>query len=486
MTHKIGLSLAVIFSGSVLFAAQPSNAELLKRIEQLEAKLKTNGTDNATSKTRSVSVAVDHADEDDDTAYGKIIIGGDYRFSVDNLNYDLADGSTAKNDNVLTNRLWLTFSYRPNENLYFSTKLAFNKVFGQPVVYAPGGEAPFDGFDWIASTTNTDDEFRVKNAYIDYKDDNLFGAPVPWDFGVGRRPTSYTKLLSLRDDMAPSSPLGHVVSAEFDGGHLGFDLDKITGIPGMRIKFAAGRGASYVMPTLSATPDAEWGENIDMYDVNFVFFSDEHWHSELQAMYITNLIDIANAGYDAQGNFNPANFNPAFDTVGDMYLGAFMVSYDADASWNYTKLFASVGLSQTDPDAGKAMLGSTEEKTGNSIWVGMQTRLLGGKFGLEYNHGSKYWRSFTYGEDTLAGSKIATRGDAYEAYYTYEIMKGFSCQVRYTYMDYDYTGSNGFFGSQTGTPMDIDMIKAYMANADIAKAVVDKAQDLRFYLRYRF
>ena len=481
MTQKITLSLAALLATSSLFAAQPSNEELLKRIEKLESAAASQHT---TAQETKYVVPVANI-TNNDSVYGKLIIGGDYRFSVDNLNYDLADGSTAKNDGVLTNRLWLNFSYKPNRHLDFGAQLAFNKVFGQPVVYAPGGKAPFDGFDWIASSTNTDNRFRVKTAYINYRNDSVFGADIPWDFGVGRRPTSYTKLLSLRDDTAPSSPLGHIVSAEFDGGHLGFNLDKVTGVSGMRIKFATGRGASYVMPSLSATPDADWGKDINMFDVNFVPYSDSRLHTELQAMYITNLIDIANAGYDRQGNFNPQNFNPAFDTVGDMYLGAFMVSYDAE-SLNHTKLFASVGLSQTDPKDGKTMLGSPDKETGSSYWVGMQTALLGGKFGLEYNHGSKYWRSFTYAEDTVAGSKMATRGNAYEAYYTREIMKGFSFQVRYTYMDYDYTGSNGFFGSQTGTPMDIDFVKQYMAQTDIAKAVVDKAQDLRFYLRYKF
>ena len=481
MKKQMTLSLVAMMATSSLYATQASNADLLKRIEQLEAKV---GTSQTTSEKSGKSI-IPVVGINNDTKYGKIKIGGDYRFSVDNLNYDLANGKSAQNDGVLTNRLWLTFSYEPNEHLKFSTKLAFNKVFGQPVIFAPGGKAPFDGFDWIASTTNTDDEFRVKNAYIDYKDDNLFGSDISWDFGVGRRPTSYNKLISLRDDMAPSSPLGHIVSAEFDGGHLGFDLDKATGISGMRVKFAAGRGASYVMPSLSPTPDAEWGDNINMFDMNFVPYSDSHLHTELQVMYVTNLIDLVNAGYDRQGNFDPQAYNPAFDTVGDMYLGAFMVSYNAD-TLNNTKFFASVGLSQTDPKDGKTMLGSPDKETGSSYWVGMQTDLLGGRFGLEYNHGSQYWRSFTYAEDTMAGSKMATRGDAYEAYYTYYLMEGFSFQVRYTYMDYDYTGSNGFFGSQTGTPMDIDFVKQYMANTDIAKAVVDKAQDLRFYLRYHF
>ncbi len=473
--------MMIILATSSLYATQPSNAELLKRIEQLETQL-------STKPHNYDSIVQFGTKKEGESVYGKLIIGGDYRFSLDTLDYDLASGNTADHDGLLTNRLWLNFSYKPNRHIDFNTKLAFNKVFGQPAVYAPNGKAPFDGFDWIASTTNTDDQFRVKNAYINYRDDTIFGADIPWNFGVGRRSTSYNKLASLRDDMAANSPLGHIVSAEFDGGHLGFNLQNSTGINGMSIKLAAGRGVSYVMPSLSATPDANWGEDVNMFDVNFVPYSNDQIHTELQAMYITNLIDITNAGYDQKGAFNPQNFNTMFDDVGNMYLTSFMTSYKVKDIDN-TMLFASFAVSQSDPNPGETMFGSKDEEVGTSYWVGMQRDCIltkDAKIGLEYNHGSQYWRSFTYAEDTVAGSKMATRGDAYEAYFTKHITKGLSFQARYTYMDYKYTGSNGFFGAQTGTAMKISDVKKYMAGTDLANSIVDNAQDIRFYLRYQF
>ena len=127
------------------------------------------------------------------------------------------------------------------------------------------------------------------------------------------------------------------------------------------------------------------------------------------------------------------------------------------------------------------MLGSPDAKTGYSEWVGLQFPSLiskEGRWGVEYNHGSKYWRSITYGEDTNIGSKLAARGNAYEAYFTEPLVDNvLSFQLRYTYINYDYMGSNAFFGdsglstkiSATGTP-----------NA------VKEAQDIRAYLRYKF
>ena len=457
--NKIGLSIAAFVATSSLHAATPSNAQLLERIEELETQVA-----NSQKATELAPVA----QTENSTVFGKLKVNGDYRFAIDNLHYKLANGSTANNSSLLTNRLWLNFSYKPNKHIDFNTKLAFNKVFGQPFIQ--GGQAPFDGFDWLASTTNTDDRFRVKNAYINYRN-TLLDGELPWNFGVGRRSTSYNQLISWRDDSKANSPLGHIVSAEFDGGHLAFNLSKITDIPGMKVKFAAGRGASYVAPSISPTPNSDWGKNINMFDINYVFYSDDVLHAELQAMHVTNLIDLN----------DPMNPNKGFSTVGDMNLGSFMMTYNAK-NLNDTKFFASFGLSQTDPNDGQGMLGSSDEEIGTSYWLGTQSALLDGRFGLEYNHGSKYWRSFTYAEDTVAGSKLATRGNAYEAYYTKEIMKGLSFQVRYTYLDYDYTGSQGFFGNTTGMAMKVADTK----KSSMASQIVEKAEDVRLYLRYKF
>jgi len=151
-----------------------------------------------------------------------------------------------------------------------------------------------------------------------------------------------------------------------------------------------------------------------------------------------------------------------------------------------TFFFVSGAVSKTDPKDDQGMLGSAagESKTGYSAWAGIQMPSFmseDGRWGVEYNYGSAYWRSITYREDTNIGSKLATRGSAYEAYFTeYLVEDILSLQVRYTYIDYKYTGSNGFFGNTTGTAT---KISENMANASM---YVDTAQDIRFYLRYKY
>jgi uncharacterized protein DUF3373 len=53
-------------------------------------------------------------------------------------------------------------------------------------------------------------------------------------------------------------------------------------------------------------------------------------------------------------------------------------------------------------------------------------------------------------------------------------------QIRYTYIDYEYSGSNGFFGNTSGASTKITSTMPGAAN------YVDTAQDIRFYLKYKY
>ncbi|MFA6788599.1 MAG: DUF3373 family protein, partial [Arcobacteraceae bacterium] len=115
-------------------------------------------------------------------------------------------------------------------------------------------------------------------------------------------------------------------------------------------------------------------------------------------------------------------------------------------------------------------------ETGHSYLIGINMPDVftdKARFGIEWNQGSKYWRSMTYGEDTMAGSKIAARGTAWEIYRHQKLTDALSFTLRYTHIDYDYTGSNGFFGEE-GTP-----------NA-IGATDVSEAQNITANIRYRF
>jgi len=419
--------------------------------------------------------------------------GVDLRTSLDNIHYKMADGSTQKNDALFSNRLWLNMSYAATKELSFVGQLAYNKTFGQRSMTATS--APFEGFDWVSSEAAYDDTLRVRSAYFFYNDDEFFGTDIPWTISIGRRPSTEGHLVNFRDDVEASSPLAHTVNVEFDGASAKFGMEELIGLDGSYVKLCAGRGMSNAEPRFTSAPyssqDAETN-NIDMLGLIIVPYDDKQYSTGFQYTYANNLVDTITAPFLANGSAN-GSYSPAMETVGGLHTAtAFaMVHGIGDGISDFlddSMIFISGAMSKTDPYANKqGMLGSTESQTGYSYWIGTQFPSLiseEGRWGAEFNHGSNYWRPITYSEDTLIGSKIAARGDAYELYFTEPLIDDIlTFQLRYTYINYDYTGSNGFFGSTSGTPMAIDGIPS---GTDLGASAVDKAQDIRAYIRYKF
>ncbi|MFT6927295.1 MAG: hypothetical protein ACJAZP_002928 [Psychromonas sp.] len=405
----------------------------------------------------------------------------DYRVTMDSIEYKMADGTTAKNDGLLSNRLEIGMGYQPFDNLVFHGLLSYNKAYGESL-----GETGMGDFDWVTNENLSDNGLNVKEVYMLYLGDQFFGnEQIPWTASLGRRPSTNGFIANNREGYdQPKSPLGHSINVEFDGLSISAKLDQITGVSGMDAKICAGRGlSSATFPRFSSTgtdyADSDGGiDNIDMIGFIVTPYNNGQYDIKAQYYFANNMIgydkDNTAAGFQDFGNLQNMTLSMQVNGVGE-FINDFL---------DDTVLFASASASQTLPKDGMAMLGSTDKEIGYSYWVGATFPAFfeGDRFGLEYNHGSKYWRSFTYGEDTLIGSKIAARGDAYEAYYNIPIIgESLYFQLRYTYINYDYTGSNGFFGSASGTPT---------AMADIASGYggyyVESAQDLRAMIRYNY
>ena len=424
--------------------------------------------------------------------------GVDYRFAIDNMKYKMADGSEQGNDAFMTNRFWLNMDWMATQNLSFRAQLAYNKAFGARSGWG-SNYTPMETFDWITNENAYDDIVRVRSAYFLYKDKSFFGADIPWTFSIGRRPSTNGHLVNLRDDDGAASPMGHTINVEFDGLSSKFTLENITGVNGMYVKLCAGRGGTNANPkflttnqmgVVSASPAYSSGDDvgdIDLAGLIFVPWTNGQYGIATQYYYANNLIDAdingtgVLQGMKAVGGMHSFTANLTVSGIGNEWSDYLDDSF----------FFISGAMSVTNPEEGKMMLGSDKAETGYSIWAGLQMPSFmtdEGRWGIEYNKGSKYWRSITYGEDTNIGSKLAARGDAYEAYFTEPLIEDIlSLQVRYTYIDYKYAGSNGFFGETTGTPHLISALPSgNPMNPLDASHFVDTAQDIRFYLRYRY
>ena len=467
-----------------------------KRIEKIEKKLDT------VSKTATAAKVQSGNDN--------LKWDVDFRTQVDNIQYKHADGSKSENNALLTNRLWLGMGYKADDNSSFHGKLSYNKAFGDTADHSQSNVNPgYANFDWVTNENATDNTIKLKEAYWLYSNDTFLGTNVPWNASVGRRPSTDGLPINIRNDQKANSPLSHVVDVEFDGFSIRYDTQELTGLTGSWFKICGGRGLTNATPRFQfdgtdyANDDSK-NENIDMLGFIAVPYDNGQYSVHMNYAHAWNLIgydgnDISDtspfmAAYGAYLNA-PTNQNaadlqmamPAFNDVGDIDYATILFKTEGIGNGisdylDNSVAFASFAASKTNPNE-KGMLGSTDSETGTSVWLGVNAPCPilpdSAKIGFEWNKGSKYWRSMTYGEDTYAGSKIATRGQAWEVYRTQKLTNALSFGVSYVLMQYDYTGSNSFFGAD-GTPYDINSVQAKQNGA------VEEAQDVRVYMRYKF
>ncbi|MBD3840962.1 MAG: DUF3373 family protein, partial [Campylobacterales bacterium] len=447
MKKIIALSVAATLA-TTLYASDDlkMQIEMLKaQIEKLEKQVEKNN--KSIKKNKENVNAVKILANNDNIKWDV-----DFRTAYDNIQYKHASGAVSKNPDLLTNRLWLGMGYAPDANNIFKGKLSYFKAYGDSANHSQANTNPgYANFDWVTNENANDNTIKVKEAYWLYMNDTFLGSDVAWTASVGRRPSTDGLGINLREGMKDNSPLSHTVNVEFDGASFKFNLDKVTGVPGMWWKACLGRGLTNAKPRFSMSgtdyaKDDTYDHDVNMYGFIFVPYDNGQYSLHTNWAKADNMIGMTinpNTGvlltdgtYGTPTMTNP----PKLSSFGSLEL--FTAMFKAEGIGNGisdylddTRLFVSWAQSKTDPRAGKAMLGSTESQTGSSTWVGLNVPCVlskDGRIGVEWNKGSKYWRSVTYGEDTMAGSKIAARGTAWEVYYTKPLTKALTFNARYT------------------------------------------------------
>jgi len=468
---KILLSALTIGS---LFATN-TNEELLKQIEALKAKinqLEKQVQQNKKTTEENKKIALNAQKKANPFAANDHIYWGfDLRSSFDYLEYKLTNGKK-KTNNVLSNRVILKGLYQPSDNLKLNFALEANSVYGMN----GNNNLGYDNSSWTANETPDDNNLRLKEAYFNY----WFGENNEYMFSAGRRPATEGYPANLREGDRAQSPIAHLVNMEFDGvsflitNNAMSKLSEKFGDWGTSLKFCAGRGYSSNTGKFSQYPYAKSDLKINDFagfilipydDGQYAFWTETIKAWNMQGKYDTNGDGVPDTMKNGGNYFG---FNALFKADG---IGDGISDFLDD-----TKAFISFALSKTSPN-GNGELGTTDSKTGTSIWVGADMPGIGDndRWGINIVKGSKYWKNLTYGEDTLIGSIAAARGKAFDAYYIKQIIPNLTASLRATYIKYDYTGSNSFFGDD-GAPVKVD---------DSPTAVKD-AMDIRAYIRYNF
>ena len=200
----------------------------------------------------------------------------------------------------------------------------------------------------------------------------------------------------------------------------------------------------------------------------------EYYFQKNYGGYISRLEPSTNIGdWDAASLLLKTNLTERFDKDIDLFLSG---------SWSHTNP-SQISQNPFYELMGQGLLssnGNLESHDGYMVYAGAIFPMpLEARLGLEYNYGSKYWFNFTGAEDSLVSSKLAARGQVYEAYYIQPIFShNFFVQLGSQYYDYDYTGS----GNPLGEPVKIDEL----TSLDALFPVVDKVWNVYLSATFRY
>jgi hypothetical protein len=395
-----------------------------------------------------------------------------------------------------------------NDKLSFDGRLAAYKVFsdssGVKVNQGNLGDITLDG---NSSSQPHGDTIRLDRAYFNYKKD--WGS-VPTNFSVGRRPgTDGPPMEYMNYSLEGGSPLATIIDWQFDGASYNLGLEELTGIPGAAFKLCYGMGFegdwgnTYALSnSQSAVDDVHFGGFIaTLFDndltsavLNYAHAWDitdgftgltvmpfivtetggQYSFTPNTGGYVTRMEPTTEIGdWDALSLLLRTNLIESLDMDIDLFLsGSWSHTSPSRTSQNPYYQLMGMGLLNSN--------GELESRDGYMVYLGAVFPMFwGGRLGLEYNYGSKYWFNFSGAEDSLVGSKLAARGHVYEGYWHQPIYRdNFFITLGARYYDYEYTGS----GSPMGEPVSIDDL----SSLDALNPVVDEVWDAYFSFTFRY
>jgi hypothetical protein len=363
-----------------------------------------------------------------------------------------------ENTSMFTNRFRLNMNVKATENVDFKGRLAMYKAWGTDTIPPNVTQFGFPSFDGTTTREPNDSVLRVDRAFVNWN--NIAGQPV-W-FSIGRRPTTDGPAAQMRLGMDErlATPTAYM-DWPFDGISVGYAYANLFGMedaPG-RVRVCYGRGFENGL----LYDDSSNIDDTDFAGVSWDIYNKGSRFVYLQSFMVFNAFNFPDFD-DPNTDAFYGNFLGPRENVGDLLhtSGAYM------DKWQNLNYFVAAGWSRSMPDdtgmfndlfAGTL---NDDDENGYNIWLGVRYDLadLGLKFGLEYNHGSEYWIGMTPGHDDLYSSKLATRGDVYEAYMIWDLPTGEAIskfaktfmRFGYQHYDYDYTGGSDW----NIKPYDID------------------------------
>jgi len=464
MINKVfKLSLATSLACLSLNAGATSE-ELLNKINALQKQVKELQKKQAEQEDANDELS-DRIDEvETSTLTDKLNFGFEFRTRIDNFHQKQANGDKHDFGDIWSNRLRLNMYSKISDNMKFTGRLSMYKNWADNYPY------PYSGMDPLQGRRPSDSKVYVERAYVDWR---VVDGKVPLILTIGRQPSSDGPSHQFKDNTVRKSTYS---ALSFDGAADGvvatLPLKKLSDVDGMAVRVAYGKGyQENTSNTYVGNPNG-----IKDTKVAGAFFeSGLGIDGSLLQLSVVSMKDVASLTQNASGKSTNTN-------IGDIDLYTAMIEL-TNIKGSGLDLFAHYGQSIAKPNGetpnygydfngdGQADMnmpvglltstsGDKSDKTGSAYWIGMRYTLpiasmKHPKIGLEYNHGSKNWFSFTQGSNDIT-NKLATRGSATEIYYIQPINRYAFLRLGTQQIDYEYTGS----GWQVGAPMKMSAAKS--------------------------
>lgn len=453
------LFTASAFAQRMVTIPEDAYKAILERLDALQQRVETLEKEKK-STARDINEIYDTLDQvETKTIKDRINFGAEVRTRVDNFYYrgSYFNPFTSRfdmrikdhKDNHWTSRFRLNMDAKITKALMFHGRLSITKNWGD--------NDPQDFYMDFNSghATSGGTNVQFERAYIDWIVPNM---PVPLAITFGRHPSTEGPPVEFKENRVRQSTYPALLfDGEADGIVMTFGLEKYTGLKNSGLRFAYGKGFQ---------DDDDYMNYLDtrsgLDDTNFMAMFLE---SEIPALPDSLMVFSYIRAFDIIDNPLGSNAN-----VGDMdYFGVHLqakdivdTGLDAFISWGMNKSHPS-GTAMVNTPMGMMPVGllsfdGKDKNTGWAIYTGLRyslplSMLNNPKIGFEYNHGSKYWYTFTFSSIEFY-NKLAVRGDVYDIYYIQPFNKYLFARLGYTYIDYDYSGS----GFHLGAPQHSDDI----------------------------
>ncbi len=435
---------------------------ILQRLDALQQRV--DRLEKEKVETRKLSKDIDEIYDTLDkvetkTIEDKLNIGAELRTRMDNFKVrDHRNMITGKeedlsNDNFWSNRFRLNLSAKVIKGLDFHGRLTVYKNWADSdryVMYSDPNRAHVPD----------DTTLKLDRAYIDWV---LPHSPVPVALTIGRHPSTEGPPLEFKENRKRQSTYPALLfDGEADGIVMTFGLERYLGLKNSGLRLAYGKG--YQSDDDKDIYLDERG-GIDDLDVFAAFFETELPRipgSLLVLSYVRgdNFVDTPLGATRNLGDMDLFGIHVQATNVVDSGLDLFLSWGLNNSHPNGKFAYMSVGKDPSGQaiNAPMGLLSSDGEhdRTGWAIYAGLRytlpmALLNNPKLGFEFNHGSKYWFSFTQGSTEIF-NKLASRGDVYDFYYIQPVNRYLFLRTGYTWIDYDYSGS----GWHIGQPFRID------------------------------